>query len=66
MYHCDVYCAICIILTCEVYPYDLHVLDIWDFESTAGSRQAKKGRAKASPQCEKPSDVSQAMWLKGM
>jgi hypothetical protein len=28
-----VYCAICIILTCDVYLSDLQLLEIWDFES---------------------------------
>ncbi len=36
-----VYCAIYIILTCDVYLSDLQVQEIWDFGSTARSRQAK-------------------------
>jgi hypothetical protein len=34
-------CTICIILNFDVYLSDLQVLEIWDFRSTARSRQAK-------------------------
>ncbi len=58
------HCAVRIILTCDVYLCDLQVLEIWDFDSTARSRQAKQGKAKPSQQCGKSSGASQAMWLK--
>jgi hypothetical protein len=32
-----IYCAICIILVCDMYLPDLQVLKIWDFGSTARS-----------------------------
>jgi hypothetical protein len=39
------FCAICVILACDVIEIDLQMLKIWDFRFMLKSRQAKPSQA---------------------